>query len=76
MHHHQQIWADRMAALETIPHKQDMRDISKQHSPWLVQAEKTIGVLHRINKPPPGHEHEIHTEYGTICSPKDMIDQN
>eukprot|EP00959_Pyramimonas_sp_CCMP1952_P091817 1921994-Pyramimonas_sp.AAC.1 len=55
--------------------KQDMRDSTKQYSLWLAQAEKTIGVLHRITKPPPRHEHEIHTEYGTVCSPKDMVHQ-
>eukprot|EP00959_Pyramimonas_sp_CCMP1952_P342650 7178836-Pyramimonas_sp.AAC.1 len=55
--------------------KQDMRDSSKQYSLWLAQAEKTIGVLHRIAKPPPRHEHEIHTVCGTVCSPEDMVDQ-
>eukprot|EP00959_Pyramimonas_sp_CCMP1952_P296613 6205020-Pyramimonas_sp.AAC.1 len=51
-----------------------MQDSRKQHGQWLAHAEKNSGALHKITKPPPRRETDIHTGKKTLRSPKDMLD--
>eukprot|EP00959_Pyramimonas_sp_CCMP1952_P046041 961765-Pyramimonas_sp.AAC.1 len=38
-----------------------MQDSRKQYGQWLTQSDKHNGSLHKITKPPPRRETEIHT---------------
>ncbi|CAK0864046.1 unnamed protein product, partial [Prorocentrum cordatum] len=55
--------------------KRDLQENSRAFAQWLARAEKDVGVLHRITKPPPRREEEVVTHEGVLDCPTKIVDE-
>ncbi|CAK0834364.1 unnamed protein product, partial [Prorocentrum cordatum] len=55
--------------------KRDLQENTRAFGQWLALAEKDVGVLHRIAKPPPRREEEVVTHDGVLDCPTKIVDE-